>query len=100
MKRVFVIHRWSGGPEDDWRPWLKEELEAKGYEVVVPEMPETEHPQIGKWVAKIAEVVGMPDENTYFVGHSIGCQTIMRYLQTLPEATKIAHNSLATNAVA
>ncbi|OGI71902.1 hypothetical protein A3J61_00585 [Candidatus Nomurabacteria bacterium RIFCSPHIGHO2_02_FULL_38_15] len=90
MKRVFVIHRWSGGPEDDWRPWLKGELEAKGYEVVVPEMPETEHPQIGKWVAKIAEVVGMPDENTYFVGHSIGCQTIMRYLQTLPEATKIA----------
>lgn len=24
-----------------------------------------------------------PDQNTYFVGHSIGCQTILRYLETI-----------------
>jgi predicted alpha/beta hydrolase family esterase len=31
----------------------------------------------------LAKVVGEPDEDTYFVGHSIGCQTIMRYLEGL-----------------
>lgn len=83
MKRVFIIHRWSGGPNDDWRPWLKQELEKKGFEVFVPDMPDTEVPVIGKWVDKIGEIVGMPDKDTYFVGHSIGCQAILRYLETI-----------------
>lgn len=89
MKRVFMIHRWSGGPNDDWRPWLNLNLQSRGYDVFAPEMPEIDHPEIGKWVAKIAEVVGEPDEETCFVGHSIGCQAIMRYLQTLPIGSKV-----------
>lgn len=83
MKRAIIVHRWSGGPKDDWRPWLKIELEKLGYEVQVPDMPDTEVPVIEKWVSKLAEVVGIPDTNTYFVGHSIGCQTILRYLETV-----------------
>lgn len=89
MKRVFIIHRWSGGPEDDWRPWLSYQLQAKGYDVFVPEMPDTHIPTIEKWVAKIAEIVGTPDIETHFIGHSIGCQAIMRYLQTLPVGTHV-----------
>ncbi|HEY4509275.1 MAG TPA: alpha/beta hydrolase [Candidatus Paceibacterota bacterium] len=83
MKRVIVVHKWSGSPRDDWRPWLKSELEKLGYEVSVPEMPEADAPVIEKWTAKLAEVVGTPDSETYFVGHSIGCQTILRYLETI-----------------
>lgn len=85
MKRFFIIHRWAGGPEDDWRPWLKVELEKLGYEVHVPEMPGTETPVIEKWVEKITSVVGTPDAETYFIGHSIGCQAILRYLETVKE---------------
>jgi predicted alpha/beta hydrolase family esterase len=82
MKRIIMIHRWAGGPDDDWRPWLKSEFEKRGYEVYVPEMPDTETPVIEKWVGKIAGVVGMPDKDTYFVGHSIGCQAILRYIDS------------------
>jgi predicted alpha/beta hydrolase family esterase len=82
MKRVVIVHRWSGGPDDDWRPWLKRELEKLGYEVVVPTMPDTEVPVIEKWVSHLKKVIGMPDPDTCFVGHSIGCQAIMRYLDS------------------
>ena len=82
---VVIIHRWSGGPKDDWRPWLKSALEEIGCEVVVPDMPDTEIPVIEKWVAKFVDVVGIPDRHTYFVGHSIGCQAILRYLETIHE---------------
>lgn len=83
MKRVIIVHRWEGGSHDDWRPWLKSELEKMGYEVLVPDMPDTDAPVIEKWVHKLAEVVGIPDSETYFIGHSIGCQTILRYLETI-----------------
>ncbi len=83
MKRVIIVHRWSGGSDDDWRPWLRAELEKMGYEVLVPEMPDTDTPVIEKWTQKLSEVVGIPDSDTYFVGHSIGCQAILRYLETI-----------------
>lgn len=83
MKRIIIVHQWMAGADGDWRPWLKTELEKLGYEVIVPEMPDIDTPVISKWVNKLAEVVGKPDPSTYFVGHSIGCQTILRYLETI-----------------
>lgn len=89
MKRVFIIHGWGGGSKGDWFVWLKKELETKGFVVVAPDMPDTWHPKISEWVGKIKELVGSVDEETYFVGHSIGCQAIMRYLERLPQDEKI-----------
>ncbi|MEK7151584.1 MAG: alpha/beta hydrolase [Patescibacteria group bacterium] len=82
-KRVFIIHGWSGYPEEGWFPWLKKELESRSFEVSVPVMPNTDEPKIKEWVPYLAELVGEPDENTYLVGHSIGCQTILRYLESI-----------------
>lgn len=84
-KRAFIIHGWSGHPDEHWLPWLKEELEQKGFEVHVPLMSRNDDPVIEEWDARLAEVVGSSDENTYFIGHSIGCQAIMRYLATRDE---------------
>lgn len=88
-KRVFIAHGWGGYPEEGWFPWLKKELEEKGFEVYIPQLPEAGRPRIHNWVPKLAEVVGTADENTYFVGHSMGCQTIVHYLKNLPEGVKV-----------
>lgn len=45
-------------------------------------MPNTDEPEIEKWVPFLAKQVKNPDKDTYFIGHSIGCQTILRYLET------------------
>lgn len=83
MKRVFIIHGWEGYPEEGWFPWLKKGLEKNGFEVAVPKMPEAKRPNIEKWLSKIGEIVGTPDEKTYFVGHSIGANAVMRYIESL-----------------
>lgn len=88
-KRVFIIHGWDGYPEEGWFPWLKKELEAKGFNVFVPQLPGPSEPRINNWLPKIKEAVGIPDEQTYFVGHSMGCQAIARYLETLSEEIKV-----------
>jgi predicted alpha/beta hydrolase family esterase len=81
MKRAYIVHRWDGTPKSDWYPWLKKELEKKGFKVEVPTMPNTSTPKINDWVTYLKKVVGKLDSETYFIGHSIGCQTIMRYLE-------------------
>ncbi len=89
MKRVIIIHRWDGTPTNDWYPWLKKECERKGFEVTIPEMPNTSEPKIAEWVTHLNKIIGNVDNETILIGHSIGCQTIMRYLETLPEQTKV-----------
>ncbi|MBI2452498.1 alpha/beta hydrolase [Candidatus Pacearchaeota archaeon] len=89
IKKVFIIHRWDGNPEADWYPWLKKELEKRKFIVKTPDMPNPQEPQINKWTSFINEKVHNPDKNTYFIGHSIGCQTILRYLETLHGNIKI-----------
>ncbi len=84
--RIFIVHRWGGNPLADWYPWLKAELEKKGFAVFVPEMPRPEHPRIKEWVQALVNAVGKLDSETYFVGHSVGCQAILRYFETLPDA--------------
>lgn len=83
MKRAYIIHGWGGEPNSNWHPWLKKELEKNNFKVEVPAMPNTDEPEIKSWVSKLSEVVGKADEETYFIGHSIGCQTILRYLEGL-----------------
>lgn len=88
-KKVFLIHGWEGYPEEGWRLWLKNELTKLGFKVTVPAMPDTAHPKLDVWLKHLAKVVGIPDKNCYFVGHSLGCATILRYLENLKENQKI-----------
>ncbi|MBI2054552.1 MAG: serine hydrolase family protein [Candidatus Sungbacteria bacterium] len=82
-KRVFIIHGWDGRPDGCWLPWLKRELEAHGFSVFTPAMPNPNAPRVETWVTYLAKQVGTPNEETYFVGHSIGCLTILKYLETI-----------------
>lgn len=88
-KRVFIVHCWGGDSKANWYPALKDDLEKLGHEVYLPDMPNTDEPEITNWISHLATIVGHVDETTYFIGHSIGCQTIMRYLESLPEGTKV-----------
>jgi predicted alpha/beta hydrolase family esterase len=87
-KRVFIIHGWGGSPQEGWFPWLSAELEKRGFAVQTPEMPDTDNPKIEAWISCLQRIVGKCDENTFFVGHSIGCQAVMRYLEKLSESEK------------
>lgn len=89
MKRVIIIHGWDGHPEEGWFVWLKKELETKGYKVLVPSMPHSENPIIKDWVAHLEKIVGKPDSETILIGHSIGCQTILRYAESLNGSEKL-----------
>ena len=80
-QRVFIVHQWSGSPEEPMNEWLENALENKGFDALALHMPNPDEPKINDWVNHLGESVGKLDKNTYFIGHSVGCQTIMRYLE-------------------
>ncbi|HLD80213.1 MAG TPA: alpha/beta hydrolase [Candidatus Nanoarchaeia archaeon] len=85
MKRAIIVHGWDGVPNDSWKPWLKKELERSGFQILAPQMPGGLHPKLNEWIKTISQTVGVPDKDTYFIGHSLGCISIVRYLTTLPK---------------
>lgn len=89
MKRAFLIHGWSGTPEHGFFPWLKAELESRGYVVEAPLMPNPSEPAFETWVPFLESVVGTPDAETIVVGHSMGGLAALRFLERLPEGSTI-----------
>ena len=85
MKRAFIIHGWTGRPNEHWLPWLGDKLKEKGFEVYLPNMPDTDNPKMDQWVSYLKQEVGTADPDTYFVGHSIGCSAVLRYLERYDE---------------
>lgn len=95
MKHAIIVHCWEGVPDYCWYPYVKRELEKEGFDVQVPEMPDTAHPKLTNWLAKLEEVAGNAEREReslselYLIGHSLGCITIMRYLESLPLYVKV-----------
>ncbi|HRI65412.1 MAG TPA: DUF1749 domain-containing protein [Polyangium sp.] len=97
MKRLCIIPRWAGGPEKDYYPWLRAALERLQpplfTEVLSPDMPDPQLPTIAAWTNRVREVVGTDPEElsrTILLGHSVGCQAVLRFLASLPEKTQVA----------
>lgn len=79
-KRIVCVHGWSSGPDREWWPWFTDLAQQAGYQIIAPVMPHPDEPTIEDWVQTLDKTVGAVDVDTIFVAHSIGCQTVMRYL--------------------
>jgi predicted alpha/beta hydrolase family esterase len=81
MKRLFVVHGWDGSAQEPMIAWLGKAGTEAGFDTTVLEMPNPSVPTIDAWTKHLDENVGYVDQDTYFIGHSIGCQAILRYLE-------------------
>lgn len=89
MKTIYLVHGWSGSGSGGWFDWVKEHYEKKGWKVVAFDMPDTDSPTIEKWVGFLRDNVKELNEDVYFIGYSIGVQTILRYFEQLEDGIKI-----------
>lgn len=86
MKNALILHGTEGTPQDNWFPWLKDELQKKGYNVWVPQLPHAEKPNIKRYNKFIFGNSDWKfDEDSVLIGHSSGAVTILGILQYLPD---------------
>jgi predicted alpha/beta hydrolase family esterase len=85
---LFIVPRWAGRPDTDFYSWLEAQIrEARQgiSSVRTLDMPNPAQPTIEAWVGALGRAVGpTPAPSTVLMGHSVGCQTVLRYLATLP----------------
>lgn len=89
MKRAVIVHGFQSNPISGFKGWLKTELEKTGFTVFSPALPNPKEPRQEEWVETIAQTIGEPDQETYLIGHSLGCMAILRYLEQLPPKSVI-----------
>lgn len=88
MKNVVILHGSGETPESFWLPYAKRELEARGYSVSIPQLPDTEWPVLEKWLPTALKETYT--ENTIIIGHSAGCPLTLSILENLKVRVKQA----------
>ncbi len=87
---VFIFHGTEGYPEENWFPWMKEKLEAKGCNVIVPQFPTPPivPAKITEWFDVFKKYEEYIDEDTILIGHSLGGVFALRILEKIKSPIK------------
>jgi len=75
----LILHGYTGRANKNFIPWLKEELEKKGYHVQSPQMPNTDNPTENEQVDYVVDNCQI-DKDTIVVGHSLGAIVAMKMI--------------------
>lgn len=78
--RATILHGYTAAPDDHWFPWLAGRLEAAGFEVSVPELPESVRPDAAAWHAAADAAIGEIRDGDAVIGHSLGSLVALRVL--------------------
>ena len=90
MKKALILHGTSSNSSSNWFPWLKSELENVGWKVWVPDLPNSDEPNVERYNKYIlGNNDWIFDDNTVIIGHSSGSVEILGLLQDLPESTVV-----------
>ena len=81
MKKFVIIHGTKGSPEGNWFPWLAEVLRQQHAEVVTPRLPTPDGQNLTNWLSEFSRQVGVIDEGTTLIGHSLGATFLLRILE-------------------
>ncbi len=83
MANIFIIHGAFGNPDENWFPWLKNELEKLGQKVFVPQFPTPENQNLANWQKVFQKYEQYLDKDTIVIGHSLGVPFLLHVLESL-----------------
>ena len=90
MKQALILHGTDATPQSNWFAWLKDELEKDGYKVWLPQLPNSDVPNVRIYTSFLLTNSDFAfDDETIIIGHSSGAVEALHLLENLPENTKV-----------
>lgn len=87
--RLYLIPGYGGAANTPWLEWLRARYEPVARGSVIVPLPDPFHPNADAWIGTLRREIGTPDAETYFVAHSLGCITLLRFLEQMPADTRV-----------
>jgi len=83
MKNYLIVHGSFGNPFINWFNWFHNDISKNENQVIIPQFPVgLDYQNYNNWkkLLDYYKSTGLIDENTIFIGHSIGSIFIVKYL--------------------
>jgi predicted alpha/beta hydrolase family esterase len=81
MRTAFIFHGVDGHPKENWFPSTKHELEKRGWNVIIPQFSDADHPDLNRWLLDFKQYEAFLDETSLLIGHSLGATFLLRLLE-------------------
>ena len=70
---TLLLHGINGSSDGHWQRWLATQLQDAGREVRFPELPDQDAPELGSWLAALAEsMAGLEPDGFDVLAYSLG----------------------------
>jgi uncharacterized protein len=89
MKNAIILHGTGSKPTSFWFPSIKKWLEKKEYKVWVPQLPDSDEPDLEKWLP-VALEKGKFGKDTVLIGHSAGGPLVLSVLENIDVRIRLA----------
>ncbi len=81
MKNALILHGTGCNPNSFWLPSIKKFLENMGYTVDAPQLPDSDIPDLKKWLPVALNFEF--NEESIIIGHSAGCPLLLSILENI-----------------
>ncbi|MDX3383500.1 alpha/beta hydrolase [Streptomyces niveiscabiei] len=77
----LILHGWQNHrPEGHWQHWLAGRLTDLGHEVVYPQLPDPDHPELDVWLREFERHLTTPPRPRTVIAHSLATVTWLHAL--------------------
>jgi leucyl-tRNA synthetase/ASC-1-like (ASCH) protein len=94
-RTAILIHGFEDDGTGQYSPWkdgwIKDRLEELGYEVIIPTMPNADHPKRSEWISFMKKYENRINQNTILIGHSLGCISVADFVNKLNKKIKAVY---------
>ena len=79
--KIILIHGLYGNSKENWFSWFKKQMETKGFEVLIPDLPNPECPKLKEWLDVLMKLGISSGDQLYIIGHSLGAPVACQFIK-------------------